>query len=458
MPETGYVPQQDRLAEQTLLGILLVDHSVFAEYAGELSRDLFYWRAHQYIFDAMKRCFEENKTWDLVTISRLLEEMGKKDAVGGYAYISELATRVTTTASAGYYIDVLRELAMRRDLKLAAKRIEDISMRRGEPVEIASQAEAELMAVLMRWANLAPPADHLHDTFEDYVRLRSGEEVGYSTTFPDLDKLIGGFEPGELVILAARPGQGKSSLAAIMALQQAMKHNLRTGIISLEMAPRRLLLRLVQHLAQVSREEIRSGTPEVHEQIAQAFTKLQKVYNTSFFIEECPATTDYVVATARRLFFRHACHIVYIDHFHHIHDPGMTSVNEMRNASLSRLWDICHDTRLNPRATIVLLAQINRQAEKSRDDPRPQLYHLKDTSELEQKADLVLGLYKPDTYSQDADQQNILEIRVLKNRNRGGVGRTVELYCDMTRQIITPLAYAPPEFLKAKEGSSDAHS
>lgn len=392
----------------------------------------------------MKKCFDENKTWDIITISRMLEEMGKKEAVGGYAYISGLITRVTTPASVGHYLEILRGLAMRRDLMLAAKRIEDISQRGGEAVEIASQADTEIASVLARWSDLGQTTDHLNAAFDDYLRLRSGEPIGYSTTFHDLDKLIDGIEPGELVIIAARPGQGKSSLAAIMALEQARHKNLRTGIISLEMAPKKLFMRMVQHLAKVSREDIRSGDPEVHAKIAEAFSQLNEVYNKQFFIEECPATTDHVVATARRLFFRNRCHIVYIDHFHHIHDGAAAeSVNAMRNASLSRIWSICHDARLTPRATIVLLAQINRQAEKSRDEPRPCLHHLKDTSELEQKADIVLGLYKPDTYSADTDQKNILEVHVLKNRNRGGVGSSIKLYCDMSRQVISALENAP---------------
>lgn len=435
---------KDQAVEQAVLGCLIIEPALFHEHSYELHEGLFWWKAHKTIYRALESLFQRKIFWDIIVLGNELEVAGSLEDSGGRYYLTELVNRATVTVSFKHHVEILRSLAIRRAVIDASLHAASIATQGGESItEIASAAENAIL-IATRPALPQTSKNYLEEAFTRYCNERDGHKYGYTSGFVDIDRVTGQFEPGELIIVAARPGVGKTLLGALMAYKQAVS-GIKTGFISLEMYPAKIMIRLVQYISGLTLYEMRHNE-SARQTVMQAFNKLHLVYNKMMLVEECPANTADVVALARRMFVKDGCQVVFIDHFHHINDNTQESVNAMRNASLAKIWSICHDHRIDPRPCIVLLAQINREAETGRRDNRPQLYHLKDTSELEQKADIVIGLYRPSLYKDETEEtkDDTLEVTVLKNRNRGGVGERVTLGFDPKRQTIYDAESPPP--------------
>ncbi len=405
-------------AEEAVLGALLIDPDAMIRIATFLEARDFFLQRHRWVYEAIQTLHERREPTDLVTLTDELSRRNQLEDIGGPAYLTDLINATPTSIHVEYYARIIERTAVLRRLIDGAGKIAQLAYEDVEDVEeIIDRAEAIVFGVSEQRAgrDLKPirqAIDQYYDRVE-YLSQHQGEIVGIPTGLKDMDKLLGGMQRSDLLILAGRPGMGKTSLALSIALQAARKWDKRIAVFSLEMSDEQLVQRLLSAETGIDSQRLRLGQIQEHEWpvLIQATSLLA---DTALFIDDTPAISVMELRTkARRLEAEHGLDLIIVDYLQ-LMRGNLRSENRQQEISfISRsLKELARELKV----PVLALSQLSRAVE-SRHDKHPMLSDLRESGSIEQDADVVMFVYRDEIYNQDTEFPNIAEIIVAKHRS-----------------------------------------
>jgi replicative DNA helicase len=396
-PEFDRLPPQDVVAEQSVLGGMLLSKDAIADVVEALHAEDFYRPAHETIFAAVMDLYGAGEPVDAITVASELTRRGDIARIGGAAYLHDLIATVPTAANAGYYARIVRDRAILRRLVEAGTRITQLGYStEGDDVQdLVNTAQAEVYAVTERDARedykpIGLLVEPLLDEIES-LKSSNGSLLGIPTGFSGLDRLTNGLHPGQMVIIAARPGMGKSTLGLDFARSASVRHAMTSAIFSLEMSAKEITQRLISAESGVLLRKMRDGDlqPDDYSRIARRLESLEKA---PLFIDDSPNMSLMEIrAKCRRLKQRHDLKLVVVDYLQLMSSGKRVESRQQEVSEFSRALKLLAKELEVP---VVAISQLNRQAEQ-RKDRRPQLSDLRESGSLEQDADVVILLHRP---------------------------------------------------------------
>ena len=415
-------------AERSVLGAILVHNDAFNLAAQVIDSSDFYRDAHRRIFERMVQLNERNQAIDFVTLKEELGRAGEIDEVGGPSYVAALADGVPRATNVEYYARIVKEKSTLRSLIFAANKILTNAYEADQESDlILDEAESSIFAVAddRLKAGFVPMRDLVKDSFPKIEQLFEQKRLvtGVPTGFVDLDEMTRGLQPGDLVIVAARPSMGKTSLVLNMAQYVAIQPEHTVGFFSLEMSKESLFLRLLTSEAQIDSHRLMSGAigQKDYGRISHALESLSAM---RLFIDD---TANIGVmemrAKARRLQKEHRLSLLVVDYIQLMSGRGRFENRTLELASISRsLKGLAKELKV----PIVVLSQLSR-APESRSDHRPQLSDLRESGALEQDADVVVLIYREDAYNRDPNNPDAGTAELIVAKQRNGPTGTVRL-------------------------------
>jgi replicative DNA helicase len=422
------VPPQNLEAEESVLGAMMLSPGAIGAVSEVLSGSDFYRESHGKIYKAALGLYGRGEPVDAITLVDELERLGELEDVGGRARIHELAALVPAAGNAAHYARIVREMATLRGLIRAGNDIARLGIDRegDEAAELVDRAEQIVFdlaqqRVSSEWSHIE---DLLKQSFERITMLyEAGTDVtGIPSGFRDLDHLTSGFQPGNLIVVAARPSMGKSGLALCMASNLAVRHETPVGIFTLEMSKAEVTQRLMCSEAKVESQRLRTGrlAPEDWSRLTAACDKLAKA---PIYVEDTGSITLMEIRSkARRLKSREpGLGLVIVDYLQ-LMTSGSSPENRVQEVSqISRsLKQLARELEV----PVMAISQLSRAVEQ-RHDKRPILSDLRESGSIEQDADLVTFIYRDEYYNEETDQQGLAEVHLAKHRN--GPTGTVKL-------------------------------
>jgi len=420
---------EDLSAERAVLGALLFDGSLLTSVAEILLPEDFSQAAHAEIFSAMLALELSHRPVDLLTLAEELKIRGKLTAIGGPAYLTSLDQGVPFAHNAAQYAKIVKEKATRRNLANVAKEIFQLaSQSTGELDAIIDEAERKLFYVSdkRRTGDLVPMGDLMDAALALLERMRKSDTgvTGLTTGFLDLDHLLTGFHPGELIVIAARPGVGKTSLAMNMALSVAKKENRAVGIFSLEMPSLQLVSRLLATTARVDVKKLRGGRLSANDE-AKLQEAAAELFQVKLYIDDTGALSSFDLrAKARRLKTKEPnLALLVIDYLQLMHQRGRVESRQLEVAEISRsLKQLAKELDV----PVVALSQLSRKVEE-RKGGRPMLSDLRESGAIEQDADVVMFIHREDDGSEDNKSKTNIPMELIVAKQRNGPTGSVDL-------------------------------
>ena len=413
------LPPQNIEAEQSLIGALLIDKDAIVRVAELLHAGNFYRSdTHGQIFSAMKALFEKREPIDLVTLTEQLKKEGTYDKIGGVSYLTTLVNIVPTSAHIEHYARIIKEHAIRRNLITnATKLIEEAYNDSGSVDELLESAEAGIFSLSQEHVkrDFTAIRDALTQSFDrlDELQKSSGKLRGVPTGFRDLDSKLAGMQDSNLIILASRPGQGKTSFALNVAQFVAVNSGLPVGIFSLEMSQEELVDRLLVAQADIDAWKLKTGRLDEKDfdRLSQAMGELAEA---SLFIDDTPGISMSEMRTkARRLQIEHGLKLLIVDYLQLVHGRNLENrVQEVSEIS-QNLKNLARELKI----PVLAISQLSRAVE-SRGTRRPQLADLRESGAIEQDADVVMFIYREDP---EKPEQVILDIQKHRNGPTGEI-------------------------------------
>ena len=425
----GKVPPQSLDAEMSLLGAVLIDEEVIADASEQVSANDFYDKRHQLIFAAMMRLYEKHKPVDLLTLTEELKKKDELEAVGGSTYLTELTNYVPTASHATAYAELVQQKAVRRRLIRASAEISEMGFDEETTTqELLEKAEAELFSVSDQSLkqDLVSIESILTESFDRIEELHrnKGALRGIRTGYRDLDNMTAGLQRSDLIILAARPAMGKTTLVTNLAYNVATIAKLPVLFFSLEMSKEQLIDRMLADASGVDSWNIRTGnlSDDDFSKISEAMGEMAEA---PIFIDDTPGLSVLEMRTkSRRAAHDQPLGLIIVDYLQLMQANGNHSGNRVQEVS-----EISRGLKLIARelnVPLIALSQLSRSVE-SRTPPIPQLSDLRESGSIEQDADIVSFIYRPGYYEPDNPEvQNITDLIIAKHRN-GPVGK-VQLY------------------------------
>jgi replicative DNA helicase len=435
------IPPHNLEAEMALLGSVLVDREMMAA-VGELVRPSdFYAHVHEAIFTVLYDLFERGEPLDKISVAEELRRRDLLERVGGLSYLSALMDTVQTAASARYYATIVHEKAVLRSLIHAGTEITQLGYEGEEDVASALDQSEQLVYRIGERRGITEfmPVNRLmKEAFDHIDRLfhMRGDRTGLTAGFHDIDAMTTGFQPGNFVIVAARPGMGKTSFALNMAVSAARESGEPIAFFSLEMSNNELIQRLICAEARISMNDMRRGNIKQHqwEDISRAMGMLNEL---PIYLDDVGAlTVSDVRSRCRRLKSTGGLSAIFIDYLQLLR-PGVLTRNANRNEELSEICRTLKVTAKDLGVPIVALAQLNRGVE-TRTDKRPMLADLRDSGSLEQEADIVAFLFRDGYYNPEGAEPDLTEFIIAKHRN--GPTGTVKLRFQREYTLFVPYA------------------
>jgi len=421
-PTSGERPAQSlpfaREAEEAVLGAILVNPEVYYDVAHFLSAEDFYLHRNRWVWETFNSLHDQRLPIDLLTVAEELERQGRLAEAGGPAYLTALINAVPTSLHAEAYGHLVEGSATRRRLLEAANQIARLAYQSDTLIEEAvNEAEKAIFAVSERRLTheLQPIKQALSEYYDrvDYLARHRDETIGVPTGFIDLDRVLGGMQPSDLLIIAGRPGQGKSGFCISAAKNASQLHKKHVALFSLEMSNEQLVQRLVAQETGIDSQRLRLG--DIRDEEWPLFTQaVSALGETHIYLDDTPAITPLQLRTkCRRLHMEVGLDLIIVDYL-----QLMTGDTRMDN----RVQEVSYISRnlkvlaRELKVPVLAAAQLSRAVEQ-RSDKRPVLSDLRESGSLEQDADVVLFIYRPDQYETDTLKQNIAEIIVSKHRN-----------------------------------------
>jgi replicative DNA helicase len=414
------IPPQDLEAEKAVLAAMLLDARAFHEVLAEVRAEDFYHPAHQTLFRAMVVLHDDQKPVDLITLSEYLTQKKSLDAVGGPVALAEIADCAATAAHVVHHARIVRDKAVKRRLIQVATEIAEVGYEETENADrlldfaesrIFEVSKAQSRSTFQSLSGQIPP------TF-DYVEAimnRGGDLTGLPTGFDDVDQMTGGLQPGELVIIAARPSMGKTAFALNIARNAAVDHGKKVALFSLEMTTRSLVIRLLSSEAAIDFSSLRKGFLPMAD-----YRRLQdaadKLLRADIWIDDSGAATILEIkAKSRRLHAEHGLDLVVVDYLQLAHADGRRDRKDLEIAEISRgLKALAKELDI----PVIALSQLNRGPEqRDPDKRRPMMGDLRESGAIEQDADVIGFIYRDVVYNKDTEDPHKAELIIEKQRN-----------------------------------------
>ena len=410
------VPPQDLHAEQSVLGSMLINKDAIADCLEAVKAHDFYRPAHELIFDAVLDLFGRGEPADAITVADELGKRGDLTRIGGQAYLHQLIQAVPTAANAGYYAEIVHERAVLRRLVEAGTRIVQMGYAQGEGDidEIVNRAQAEVYSVAEKRGgeDYNVLGDLLNETMEEIEAAsgRTDDLIGVPTGFLELDELTNGLHPGQMIVVAARPAVGKSTLGIDIARAAAIKHNMAAAVFSLEMSRTEITMRILSAEATIQLQDLRKGLKN-QEQWTKLARIMGKISNAPLFIDDSPNMSLMEIrAKCRRLKQQHNLRIVVIDYLQLMSSGKKVESRQQEVAEFSRALKLLAKELEVP---VIAISQLNRGPEQ-RTDKRPQMSDLRESGSIEQDADVVILLHRDRS---DPERDGEADVIVAKHRN-----------------------------------------
>jgi replicative DNA helicase len=415
------VPPQNLEAEESVLGAMMISPGAIGAVSEIVDASDFYRESHAKIYRAALALYAKGEPVDAITLTDELEERAELEAVGGRVRLHELAALVPATANAAHYARIVHETATLRGLIRAGGEIARLGWERpGETGDLVDQAEQILydlsqQRVTGEWSEIE---ELLKESFERITQLyESGVDLtGTPSGFRDLDRLTSGFQPGNLIIVAARPSMGKSALALCMAANMGVRHNIPVGLFTLEMSKAEVTQRLMCSEAKVESQRLRNGklAPDDWPRLTAACDKLAKA---PIYVDDTGLLNMMEIRSkARRLKARHPNLGLIIVDYLQLLTPSQRRDSDGRVQEVSEMSRSLKILARDLDVPIVALSQLSRAVEQ-RTDKRPILSDLRESGSIEQDADLVAFVYRDEYYNEESDQQGLAEVILAKHRN-----------------------------------------
>ena len=419
-PETSgpqMVPHS-RESEEAVIGAVLINPEAYYDVAQFLQQDDFYIHRNQWIWQAFISLHDRNEAIDFVTVTEELDQMGHLADIGGAAYITKLINNVPSSLHAEAYGRRVEETAIRRRMLSAANKIAKLAYEENLSLDtVMDDSEKAVFNVSERrlTRDLQPIRIVLSDYFDRIEELSQRDDalVGVPTGFFDIDKMLGGLQPSDLLIIAGRPGMGKTGFLLSALKNAALTHKKHVAVFSLEMSNEQLVQRLIAQETGIDSTRLRSGKLSPDEWLL--FTQaIEVLTDTHIFLDDTPALTPLQLRTkCRRLHLEYKLDLIVVDYLQ-LMGGDMRSNNRVQEVSeISRNMKILA-RELN--VPVLAAAQLSRAVEQ-RSDKRPVLSDLRESGSLEQDADIVMFIYRPEVYEEDTALKNLAEIIIAKHRN-----------------------------------------
>ncbi|MPV50853.1 MULTISPECIES: replicative DNA helicase [unclassified Pseudactinotalea] len=420
-PTTGVerTPPQDVAAEQSVLGGMMLSKDAIADVVEILRGSDFYRPAHEMIYDAIIDLYGRGEPADAVTVSAELTDRGELTRIGGAPYLHTLISTVPTAANAGFYARIVQERSVLRRLVDAGTRIAQLGYATdgGDVDELVNTAQAEVYAVTERRTSedYVPLRDVINSTMEeiDAASNRGEGMVGVPTGFRDLDQLTHGLHPGQMVVVAARPAVGKSTLGLDICRSASIRHGMASVIFSLEMSRNEISMRMLSAESQVPLQNMRKGTMRDEDWTRLART-MSKVSEAPLFIDDSPNMSLMEIrAKCRRLKQRHDLKLVVIDYLQLMSSGKRVESRQQEVSEFSRAIKLLAKEIEVP---VIAISQLNRGSEQ-RTDRKPQMSDLRESGSIEQDADMIILLHREDMYEKESPRAGEADLIVAKHRN-----------------------------------------
>lgn len=448
------VPPQNVEGEQALLGSIMLRPEALYDIDDIISPDVFYSKKHGQIYRVMQEMHDKREPIDLLSFSSRLKEKKLLEEVGGRTYLSQLVGNVPASVNINYYAGQVYKKFILRKLIEASDHIGSLGYNEEEDLEhLLDEAERKIFGIseIASTKHYILIKEGLEEAWERLEKLQQSDEKirGVPTGFQKLDDLLSGLQKSDLIVLAARPSMGKTTLALDIARQAACKHNVPVGVFSLEMSSQQLVDRMLAADSRVDAWKLRTGQIKNEGEFDQIQNSLSKLSNAPIFVDDTPSNNILQIrSTARRIKREHKLGLLVVDYLQLIttsnrYDSMVQQVTEISRSlkSLARELDI----------PVLALSQLSRAIEQRRD--RPQLSDLRDSGSIEQDSDVVMFIHREDRYKPLDERNNIAEILIRKHRN-GPQGK-IDLYFDERRTTFMSLEQ-DKKSLEPIEKNSDA--
>ncbi|KAA2286358.1 replicative DNA helicase [Arenimonas fontis] len=423
------VPPQSVEAEQAVIGGLMLSPDSLDRVGDLLTENDFYRRDHRLIYRAIRELAEKNRPFDAVTLGEWFEANGLSEQIGGTGYLVELASTTPSAANIKAYAEIVREKAVLRQLIEAGTEIVNDGYRPDgrDSQEILAAAEQKVfqIAELGRRgrADFVPLREAMKEAFQILQERyeNQGAVTGLPTGFGELDEMTAGLQPSDLIILAARPAMGKTTLALNIAEYGALKTRKAVAVYSMEMSASQLAFRLISSIGRVNATRLRTGQLE-DEDWSRVNMAIKMLSEVRIFIDDTPALSPEVLrAKARRIKREHDLGLIVIDYLQLMQVPGS---QENRATEISEISRSLKALAKELNVPVIALSQLNRSLE-SRTDKRPVMADLRESGAIEQDADIIMFIYRDEYYHKDSADKGLAEVIIGKQRN--GPTGTVKL-------------------------------
>ncbi|MFO7584728.1 MAG: replicative DNA helicase [Anaerolineales bacterium] len=425
-PETSSAAQgvpHSREAEEAVIGAVLINPEIYYDLAQFLSPDDFYLHRLRFVWEAFTGLHEKRIKIDFLTVSNELESMSRLEEIGGGAYLTALLNQVPTTLHAEDYGRIVESHSVRRKMLTAANQIATLAYQESSPIEtVMGEAEKAIFNVSERKLRheVMPIRSVLSDFYDriDELSRRDDDIVGVPTGFTDLDKMLGGLQPSDLLIVAGRPGMGKTAWMLTLANNAALQYKKRVAIFSLEMSNEQVVQRLISQQTGIDSQRLRTG--KLTDEDWPLFThSIEVLGDTRIYLDDTPALSPLQLRTkCRRLEMEFGLDLVLVDYLQLM---SSESRNENRVQEVSYISRSLKQLARELKVPLIAAAQLSRAVEQ-RADKEPQLSDLRESGSLEQDSDIVMFIYRDE---KDPATQNVTHLKVAKHRN-GPVG-TIDL-------------------------------
>lgn len=427
----GKTPPQAIELEEAVLGALMLNEDALTNTIEVLRPEFFYKHEHQYIFQAIRNLFEKSKQVDMLTVVEQLRHDGFLDAAGGAYYVSQLTNRVASAAHIEAHARYLSEKYMQRELiRIATETLHDSYDETLDVLDLLDNTEQKLLEVSDK--NLHSDYQSIADILPSAIdRIENAQEndsslSGIPSGFTELDRRTAGFQPGTLIILAARPAMGKTAFALSMARNMAIDFKRPVAFFSLEMTAEELVMRLIASESQISSERLKKGEKLTVAEREGLMSKVEVLRTAPIYIDDTPQLSIFELrAKCRRLKQRYKIEMVFIDYLQLMHGGSDLSRNANREQEISMISRQLKSLSKELEIPVLALSQLSRAVETRGGSKRPQLSDLRESGAIEQDADIVMFIYRPEYYQMDEDEKgptkDMADIILAKHRS-GSIG------------------------------------
>jgi len=423
MGEIGRIPPQATDLEQAVLGAMMLEKEAVNDVIDILRPEAFYKDSHKNIYQAIQNLFGRSEPIDILTVTQELRSMGELEVIGGPFYISQLTNRVASAANVEYHARIIAQKYILRELiQTSTETIRDAYDDTTDVFNLLDRAEQDLFSIAE--GNLKRSTESIGDLTKQAITQieeagkKEGGISGTESGFHQLDALTSGFQPADMIVLAARPGMGKTAFVLSLARNTAVEFNKGVAVFSLEMSSLQLVNRLIAAETELSQDKIKKGNLAQHEW-EQLHSKIGRLSEAPLYIDDTPALSIFELrAKCRRLKAQHDIQMVIIDYLQ-LMTAGGDGNREQEISSISRsIKQIAKELGV----PIIALSQLNRSVETRTGDKKPQLSDLRESGAIEQDADMVMFIYRPEYYGETQDEEGnnlegLAELIMAKHRN-----------------------------------------